>query len=297
MKAIKNSLNIDDTYTKMYRRPKSKEQTRVKDNVFLVRGYNQMADILHLPIDTFGYSKLLIVVDIADDSFDIEKMKDSESASETLKAYKRMFKRGIIDIPKASLTTDGAGGFKGEFNDFLFDNGVDHRTTRVGRHRQLANVDNLCKQLGELFHGIMNKKEEETGKRSVKWTYMIDTIRIKLNRFRTKSLPTDITTYDYPFFDPTEEQKTEGKKGEKVKFAMIKPKYKVKDMVNVLLQEPVDALGKKHTDNRFRMGDYRLSKKKYKITAIFYYAGDVPYRYQIEGLPGASYTEQELKQV
>jgi hypothetical protein len=68
-------------------------------------------------------------------------------------------------------------------------------------------------------------------------------------------------------------------------------------MVNVLLQEPVTALGGKHVDKRFRMGDYRLSKRKYRISAVLYYAGNPPYRYLLEGLPGASYMDQELKQV
>ena len=236
------------------------------------------------------FCKLLIVCDIADDTFDIEKMKDSESAPETLRAYFRMLKRGIVQVPKASMTTDGGGGFKGEFHKYLYDHGIDHRVARVGRHHQLANVDNLCRQLGEIFHGVMNAKEEETGKVSKKWVYMIDTVREKLNEFRRKKLPQDITTYNYPVFDaPVDESK-------KIK-KIIKPKFKVNDMVNVLLQEPVNALGKKHSNKNWRMGDYILEKKKRKVLAVFYYAGSPPYRYLIEGLPNASYTEHELKRV
>ena len=291
MKAIKDSLGIDEKYTKLYRRPKppATEQNHIKDNAFLQSGYNYMADVLHLPVDSFGYSKLLVVCDIADDSFDIEKMKDSESAPETLKAYKRMLTRGIVKFPKASLTTDGGSGFKADFHKFLYDNGVDHRVARVGRHHQLANVDNLCRQLGDIFHGIMNAKEELTGKKSVKWTYMIDTVRDKLNAYRKKKLPVDITTYQYPFFDNTIISKN--------KIKIIQPKYKIGDEVNVLLQEPVNALGKKHSDKRFRMADYRLDKKKRKVLAVYCYSGTPSYRYQIQGLPNASYTEQELKQV
>ena len=135
----------------------------------------------------------------------------------------------------------------------------------------------------------MNAKEEETGKVSKKWVYMIDPVREKLNEFRQKKLPPDITKYDYPFFDPPTDRSKKQK--------MIQPKYKVGDMVNVLLQEPVDALGKKHSNNKFRMGDYRLDRKKRKVLAVFYYAGYPPYRYQIDGLPNASYSENELKQV
>ena len=196
MRAIKNSFNIDDTYTKLYRRPqlKASEQTHVKDNVFLQPDYNYQADVLHLPTDSFGFCKLLVVVDLANNKMEMEKMKDSESSEETLRAFNRMLKRGIMKIPKASLTTDGGSGFKGVFHKFLYDNGVDHKVARVGRHHQLANVDNACRQLGEIFHGIMNAREEKTGKKSTRWVYMIDTVREKLNDFRTKRNPKDITT-------------------------------------------------------------------------------------------------------
>ena len=167
MHHLKNELHIDDTYTKLYRRPsrpiRPDEQTHVKDNIPLVPDYNDMADILHLPTDAFGFNKLLVVVDIATDSFDIEKMK-GETADESLKAYKKMLTRGIIKIPFASMLTDGGASFKGVFHKFLYDNGVDHRVARVGRHHQLSNVDHLCRQLGELFGGIMNIKEAQTGK-------------------------------------------------------------------------------------------------------------------------------------
>ena len=87
MNQIKQSLGIDDTYTKLYRRPtRADEMTKVKEQVPLVEGLNFMADILFLPTDAFGYSKLLVVVDIANDEFDIEKLK-GETAEEVLSAF------------------------------------------------------------------------------------------------------------------------------------------------------------------------------------------------------------------
>jgi len=45
MNHLKQSLGIDDTYTKLYRRPtRADEMTKVKDNIALVPDYNQMAD-------------------------------------------------------------------------------------------------------------------------------------------------------------------------------------------------------------------------------------------------------------
>ena len=272
-----------------------------------------MADILYLPTDKFGFNKLLVICDIADDTFDIEKMK-GESAEETLSAYKKIMKRGIIKIPYASMLTDGGSSFKSVFHKYLYENGVNHRVARVGRHHQLSNVDSLCRQLGSIFNGIMNKKEEETGKVSKAWTYAIDEVRGKLNNYRRSrgvKIPKDITTHIYPIFDNvipkikikklkkggdlTEDIEDHPIEGEK--YTQIKPKYKVGDLVNVLLEEPQTILGKKQPTKIFRMGDLRLEKKKRKIIKVLYNSGPNHYRYLIEGLPNASYTERELKQV
>ena len=314
MDQLKQSFNIDDTYTKLYRRPTHPDQmTKVKDQIPLVSDYNYMADILHLPTDKFGFSKLLVICDIADDTFDIEKMK-GEDADETLKAYKKIIQRGIIKIPYASLLTDGGSSFKGVFHKYLYENGVNHRVARPGRHHQLSSVDSLCRQLGDVFNGIMNKKEEETGKISKAWTHAIEEVRGKLNNYRRSrgvKIPKDITTHIYPIFDNvipkikikklkkggdlTEDIEDHPIEGEK--YTQIKPKYKVGDLVNVLLEEPRTILGKKQPTEQFRMGDLRLEKKKRKIIKVLYYSGPNHYRYLIEGLPNASYTEQELKQV
>jgi hypothetical protein len=289
--------------------------TKVKDQIPLVADYNYMADILHLPTDKFGFNKLLVICDIADDTFDIEKLK-GESAEETLIAYRKIIKRGIIKIPYASMLTDGGSSFKGVFHKYLYDNGVDHRVARPGRHHQLSSVDSLCRQLGDVFNGIMNKKEEETGKISKAWTHAIEEVRGKLNNYRRSrgvKLPNDLTTYEYPIFDNVipkiKIKKIKTTKGGDLKeeeeafptdpnqYTQIKPKYKVGDLVNVLLEEPQTILGKKQPTKNFRMGDLRLEKKKRKVLKVLYYSGPNHFRYLVDGLPGASYTEQELKQV
>jgi hypothetical protein len=291
--------------------------TKVKEQIPLVADYNYMADVLYLSTDKFGFNKLLVVCDIADDMFDIEKMK-GESAEETLNAFKKMMKRDIIKVPYASLLTDGGSSFKGVFHKYLYENGVNHRVARPGRHHQLSNVDSLCRQLGMVFNGIMNKKEEETGKVSKAWTHAIDEVRGKLNNYRRSrgvKLPKDLTTYEYPIFDNVipkikiKKIKTKATEGgdlnedveahptEPMKYTQIKPKYKEGDLVNVLLEEPQTILGKKQPTKNFRMGDLRLEKKKRKILKVLYYSGPNHYRYLVDGLPGASYTEQELKQV
>ena len=299
MLALKQSFGIDDTFTKLYRRPtKADEMTKVKDQIPLIEGYNEMMDVLHLPTDKFGYNKLLVVVDLATDAFDIEKMR-GETGDEALIAFNKILKRGIIKFPYASLLTDGGSSFKGNFHKFLYDRGVHHRIARAGRHHQLSNVDNLCRQLGDIFNGIMNKKEAETGKQSKAWTHAIDEVRDKLNSYRRSrgvKLPKDITTHEYPIFDNLE-SKMKSKNKESIKYInddeeqvykVIKPKYKIGDLVNVLYQEPRSMIDKKQPTKNFRMGDLRLEKKKRKIIKVLYYSGPNHYRYLIEGLPNAS---------
>ena len=116
MNTIRESLGISNAdtslYSKLYRiTKKASEQTHIKDNVPIVSGYNYMADILHLPTDKFGYNKLLVVVDIATDAFDIEKMK-GETGDESLVAFDRIIKRGIVKFPYTSILTDGGSGSK-----------------------------------------------------------------------------------------------------------------------------------------------------------------------------------------
>jgi len=317
MNTIRASLGINNAdtslYSKLYRRTtKADEQTHIKDNVPLVSGYNYMADILHLPTDKFGWNKLLVVVDIGSDVFDMEKMK-GETAPETLTAYYKMLSRGIVKIPYASMLTDGGSSFQGEFHKYLYSHGVDHRVALPGRHTQLSSADNLCRQLGDLFNGVMNQKENETGKQSKAWIQAIDMVRTELNKYRTErlkkqfskkgeSFPVNLQTYEYPVFDNSKIINNSKKLKE------LKPKYKVGDLVNVLYNEPYKfSLNKngeatKQNTKSFRMGDLRLSKKKYKISKVLYYAGNPSYRYLLDGYPvntrqTASFTEEELKQV
>jgi hypothetical protein len=307
MNSIRQALGVNNdeitNFSKLYKRKtKQSEQTHIKDNVPLVEGFNYMADILHLPVDKFGFNKLLVVVDIGTDAFDIEKMK-GETAKETLSAYFKMLKRGIVKIPVASMLTDGGSSFQSEFHKYLYDKGIDHRTAMAGRHHQLSNADNLCRQLGDLFNSIMNQKENETGKPSKAWVGHIDQVRELLNEYRAKRFkaqlekkgvkyPVDITTYKYPIFDSKK----------------AKPKYEVGDLVNVMYNEPYKfsrtANGDqvKQNTKTFRMGDLRVSKKKYEIDKVLYYSGTPSFRYLLEGYPTnkkqtASFTEQELKQL
>ena len=179
MNDLIKKLNIDETLTKPVRKPVRKQYNRIIDSIPLVKNYNMMADVLHLPTNKNGYKYLLVVVDLAGE-FDIEAMK-TEDSKETLKALKVMFKRDHISKPYASIRTDGGASFKNDFHKYLVDNIILHKTGLAGRHTQSSAVENLNRTLGRLFNGYMNTMELETGNTYREWTEIVSLVRDELN--------------------------------------------------------------------------------------------------------------------
>lgn len=267
-------LNIDETFTK----PPKKEKVfnKIKDNVPLIKNYNYMADLLELPTTKKGYKYCLVVVDLASDLFDIEPIKNKESQT-TLNALKKIFTRKILTKPEISLTTDGGTEFKSVFHKWLQDEQIYHKIGRPYRHKQLANVENLNKQLGRLFNGYMNAKEEETKREFKEWTEAITTIRNELNKIRKKKLPNELFSQKPPEINLKET-----------------PKFKVGDIVYLKLEVPENALGNKQKTSNFRVGDYRYDTAPKEISKILIYPKTPTFRYMLRDINNASFTENEL---
>jgi hypothetical protein len=273
MNKLLQDLNIDETYTKPIKRIKI--FNKVKDNIYHKKGYNYEADLLELPKTKEGYKYLLVVVDLFTDNFDIEPLKNKDSNT-TLNAIISIFKRKYIKIPKASLTTDGGSEFKSVFDVYLKDNNIDHKTTIPNRHKQLGNVENLNKQMGRLFNGYMNTKEKETNKPYNEWTDIVNIIRNKYNDIRKR--------------------KNEKKEYKEPNFNLeAHAKYKSGDMVYYKLDYPKNALNHNQPTANFRVGDFRWSPEPRKIIQVLFYPGTPSYRYLLNDIPNASYSEEELK--
>ena len=273
-------LGIDETFTKVTK--KDKVFTSVKDNIPQKDDYNYMADLLMLPKTDKGYRYLLVVVDLWSDLFDIEPLKTKEP-KEVLAAMKKMFKRKYLDKPYASIATDRGSEFKGVFNKWIFDQSIFHKVAKKGRHTQMSNVENLNRTLGRLFNGLMNKKEEETGKKFVNWDQFIKSVRESLNEYREER------------HDQLQRKKPTDKQEIKIfKAQMKKPKFKVGDIVHYKLDVPEDALGNE-LSGKFREGDRKYSRDARRIKTVAQYDGLVPYRYILEGLDNVSYTENQLQ--
>ena len=273
MNKILKDLNIDETYTKPIKRPK--HFTKVKHNIPLISDYNFMSDLIHLPTSK-GFKYLLVVVDLADDSFDIEPLKTKYS-SEVLDSMKKMFTRPYIKKPYASIRTDSGQEFKGIFAKYLYDNNILHKIALPFRHSQLSNVDSLCNQIDRILVGYMNKIEKDTGRSYHNWTDIIDVVRKDLNEMRLRSVPKDIYTYKYPIFNTKHSNK-----------------YDVGSIVYRQLDVPQNALGIQENTTKFRTGDMRWDLVPRRVVKVLYYAGKVPYRYMLDAFPNVSFTEKQL---
>ena len=134
MYKIINSLGLDNTLNKTPVKPKF--VNRIKNNVPLMKNFNDMADLLHLPTTKEGYKYLLVIVDLATDNFDIEPMKNNTSTT-TLDAMKTIFNRKYVKKPFASIRTDNGSEFKKDFHQYLYDNNIVQRFALPYRHTQL----------------------------------------------------------------------------------------------------------------------------------------------------------------
>lgn len=275
LKNLIDKLGLKDTeqYTK---RPRNIKYDSVKDNIPRVKHFNYMADLLFLPTSKEGYKYLLTVVDLATDNFDIEAIKNKESDT-VLKAFKNMYKSDYIKQPKYSVRTDAGSEFKNVFHKYLYDNSILHRVAEPYRHKQLANVESLNRQLGRIFNLYMNKKEKETGNVFREWPDIIDIVRDELNKIRGKKQRNPFREHHEPI---------------DTKLLLKEPKFKVNDLVYRKSEVPLNALGKKQNTDKFRTGDYRYDLQARKITKVLYYPKNI--RYLLTGLNHVSYTEDEL---
>lgn len=269
-------LGIDETLTKG--RPKPKHFNHINNYIAHVKYINYMADILYLPEDKNGFKFCLVVVDLASHLFDIEPTKNLE-AKTILAAFQKMFKRKYIKMPKSCVRTDGGAEFKGVFDEFLKKNDVKHFVTLADRHTQMSMCESLNRSLGRLFNGYMNKIELETKKEYKNWTDVVPEIRKELNEYREVILPKNPDDEPIPTWNLPPD---------------AYPKFRVGDLVHHKLEVPENALGHKQPTKSFRMGDFRYSSIPKKITKVIYMLDDPFFRYYVEGIPNATYSEREL---
>ena len=227
-----------------------------------------------LPKTKAGFRYLLVCVDLATDEIDFEPMK-TKTPTETLKAFKQIFKRDTLDIPHISMGTDAGGEFLGVVAEYFYEKSILHRKGKSARHRQQANVEKANQQIGFILNSHMNSVQYKTKKPYYEWTTIIPDLRIMLNDARRLSDKAFLNNQNRIHTTTYEE-----------------PQYEIGDLVHVRLDKPQDALGNTHASEKFRTGDTRYDFQSRKITNVLLYPENV--RYMVSGIRNVSYTEAEL---
>ena len=283
MKAILDKFDIDETLTKPIK--KNKIYTKVKSVIPLVKNWNYAIDVIELPETKENFDRLLTICDLANNAFDIEPMKKNKSPDETMKALNKIFTRKYIKKPKYSITSDPGVEFKGAFDKFCKDNAIFHRVGLTGRHAQNAVIERLHREIGRIINGYLNSKERKTGHIYKEWFQIIPQLREELNNFR---IDKTISSSKKEWFNMERTAKD---------FSVEhfeKPKFEINDLVHRQLDYSKDIHGNKLYGN-FRMGDYRYEKEARKIINILIYPEPVQYRYVLNGIKIASFTNEQLK--
>jgi hypothetical protein len=284
-------------------KPVRREKTfqSVKANTYPHPGYNYMADLLFLPDDGHGYRYCLVVVDLWSDAFDIEPIKNKQPGA-VVDAIKRMWRRPYLSEPMASVQTDSGNEFKGAFSQYLRDENIIKRTALPNRHKQMANVERLNRELGRLFNGYMNVKEQETEKVYRGWTDVVPDVRKLLNGYRTERRQRIMKHEAMHDEKPIQSNMVRVGRKRLVIDQMsdsatpLSPKYRVGDLVHRKLDRPMNALGEYQPTERFREGDLRWDPLPKKVVAVLSFPSNrIPFRYVLEGYPNVSYTDAELK--
>jgi hypothetical protein len=263
---ILNKIGASDTFTK-----KDKYKfDKVHDNAFPMNGYNDMADLLMLPTTKEGYKYILSVVDIWSNYCDIEPLK-TKTASETLKGMLKIFKRHYVVQPKASIKTDNGGEFKDVFDKWLREHHIAHLLNLPDRHSQMANVENLNRQVGRIIMTYLTGKSIDTGHDHNEWLSIVPIIRDELNKMKIH--PKDENPFTYRMG--------------KINIKALN-KYDVGSIVYRPLEKPANgAYGK------FRSGDNRYDLVPRKVKKVFLYNNN--WRYILIDFPNVAYAEAELK--
>ena len=277
IKAIndKANVNIDETYTKPVK--KDKKFTSFNSMAPQMADFNHQCDVLILPKTKDGFIGLLVVKDLGVHTFDMEPIKNKESKT-MLEALQNIYKRGILSIPKYSLSTDDGSEFKGVFGKWLFDKSIFHKVAQTNRHSQQASVEKQNQIISRLLNGFMNAKEIATNKPFNEWPEVLDIVRKQVNKLQKRKEINWITQAPIQLNHENE------------------PKFKVGDVVYYKTDYPVSALGNKQPTNNFREGDFRWNvKEPRKIEKVLYYPPPINYRYLLKDKPDVSYTETQLR--
>ena len=223
------------------------------------------SDVLYMPTDPTTQDKyILTVVDISSKGkLDAEPMK-IVNAQAVLKAFKTIFSRGILSMPKYVITLDKGSEFNNEtIKKYFNDNKVFIKYTQTGRSRQIAFAENRNKIIAKSLFMRMVAQEVLTDEPSTHWVSDLPPLITTINNY-TDKLP--IKKYsDIPNI---------------TKNTII---LSLKTPVHIQLDKPREAYTGKKLNGHFRATDIRWSVEKYFISNIILSGGQPPL-YQVKDI-------------
>ena len=289
----------DDFFDELLKPKKLKKSNNLLDNLYAIpikdksgnrptfQYYDpniyQQADLLFLPEDV-QCKYALVISDVGSRMCDAEPIK-TKSNDEVTKAFKAIYKRGILKTPKV-LMVDPGTEFKGTTNTYLTSLHIRIKTNIKDRHRQNAIVERANQTIGTLIHKRQSAQELLTGATSRAWTADLPAIIRAINK--KVSITKRPKQTDYP--------RAQGdssivlKKGQKVRVA---------------LEVPEDVATGKRLHGKFRSSDIRWNRTIRTITEILI-GPNSPVMYLLNNINGATdlhpfdsvaYTKNQLQVV
>ena len=271
---------VDATYiADLYNAPKPDQRDVAATFPRITPNMWQQCDVLFLPNDK-GYEYALVVVDVGSRFVDAEPLKEKTSAA-IVTAIQNIYKRKILAKPKL-ITVDAGKEFKSTFAQSMQALGIDIKTAKVGRHRQVALVERKNQSIGKTIHKLITQDELDTGHSSSKWVEYLPLIIESINTKIKLSTPTH-TIKSSANYDPLYRTND---------IELLN----VGDKVRVPLEEPRDMTTNKKLVGKFRSGDIRWEKKETVIKEVLL-KPDQPPMYIVDSQPHVAYTRNQLQLV
>lgn len=204
-----------------------------------------------------GYKYALVVVDIGSRICDAEPLK-TKDAIDVREAFKAIYARGPLKLPKAIIQVDNGTEFKSAVAMYFQQQNVMLRKSKPYRHRQQAVVERYNGIIARALFYNQHQIEDRTGQPSTVWVNELpEVIQIMNRHIRRKNRAK--ARLPEPFQEPKCDPNSRRKECELLN---------VNDQVRVILEVPRGYDGKVESDKRFRETDLRWTKKIEKVINV-----------------------------
>lgn len=228
------------------------------------------ADLMFLPEDK-GYKYVLVVVDVHSRLTDAEPLK-VKTAEKVVKAFQKIYDRGILEIPKR-LEVDHGSEFKSGVKEYFKSKGTYVRVAETGRHRQQALVERRNQMIQVPLWKQMISKEMLTNESNSEWVDDLPIVIKQINKQSVNHPPKPLPNFP-------------------VAHGSSQILLDVGTKVRVALDNPEDYVTGNKLHGKFRSTDFRWSPEIRVIKNVLLMPGKPP-MYQLDG----NFTDDDLSKV